>query len=66
MTSATLAIGEDFSHMMTELGLTRLVPPTLTCRCLSPFDYHERSLFLVPKNFPAPVITGFGQAIGEL
>ena len=66
MTSATLAIGEDFSHMMAELGLTRLAPPTLTCRCLSPFDYHERALFLVPKNFPAPGDTGFGQAIGAL
>ncbi|RLA55394.1 MAG: hypothetical protein DRR04_14830, partial [Gammaproteobacteria bacterium] len=66
MTSATLAVGEDFNHMMAELGLTRRRPPTLTHTSPSPFDYHRQSLVLVPQHFPDPGAPQFGAAVGEL
>jgi len=66
MTSATLAVGDDFTHMMSELGLTRRRPPTLTHTSPSPFDYHRQALVLVPKHFPAPGSSDFGAAVGEV
>ena len=66
MTSATLAVGEDFTHMMGELGLTRRRPPTATHTSPSPFDYHRQSLVLVPQHFPDPGAPQFGTAVGEL
>lgn len=66
MTSATLAVGEDYTHMLGELGLTRRRPPTTTVTCPSPFDYHDQVLFLTPSRFPAPDAAGFGAAIGDL
>jgi ATP-dependent DNA helicase DinG len=61
-----LAVGEDFSHMLEELGLTRRRPPVRTVTCSSPFDFHRQSLVLVAANFPAPDAPDFGRAIGEL
>lgn len=66
MTSATLAVGEDFTHMMSELGLTRRRPPTITYASPSPFDYHKQALVLTPQNFPDPTSPAFGQAVGEV
>ncbi len=66
MTSATLAVGEDFTHMMSELGLTRRRPATLTHTSPSPFDYHRQSLVLVPQHFPDPGSPQFGVAVGEV
>ncbi len=66
MTSATLAVGEDFSHLMGELGLTRRHPPTLTATCPSPFDYSRQVSILTPRYFPAPGDADFGQAVGEV
>ncbi len=66
MTSATLAVGEDFTHMMSELGLTRRRPPTLTHTSPSPFDYHRQALILVPQHFPDPGAPQFGTAVGEV
>ncbi|MBU8870073.1 MAG: ATP-dependent DNA helicase [Gemmatimonadales bacterium] len=66
MTSATLAVGEDYSHMLNELGLSRRRPPTLTTTCLSPFDFHSQVLMLTPGRFPAPDAAGFGAAVGDL
>jgi len=66
MTSATLAVGEDFSHMLGELGLTRRQPRTETSTCPSPFDYHRQSLFLVPGEFPSPGSPAFSEAVGDL
>lgn len=66
MTSATLAVGEDFTHMMNELGLTRRRPPTATHTSPSPFDFHRQSLILVPQHFPDPGATQFGTAVGEV
>lgn len=66
MTSATLAVGEDFSHMLGELGLDRRRPATVTRACASPFDYHRQALVLAPSHFPAPEARDFGRAVGEV
>lgn len=66
MTSATLAVGEDFTHMLGELGLTRRRPAAATAICPSPFDYRSQSLVLVPSRFPAPEAPDFGRAVGEV
>jgi ATP-dependent DNA helicase DinG len=66
MTSATLAVGEDFTHMLRELGLTRRRPPALTSTTPSPFDYHEQTLVLTPSHFPDPGASHFGHAVGEV
>ncbi len=66
MTSATLAVGEDFGHMLGELGLDRRRPPTEARSSPSPFDYHRQSLVLVPSRFAAPEAPDFGRAVGEV
>ena len=66
MTSATLAVGEDFTHLMGELGLTRRQPATQTFTCPSPFDYNNQVRILTPRNFPAPGAPEFGRAVGEV
>ncbi len=63
MTSATLAVGEDFGHMLGELGLTRLQPTTRTDLVASPFQYDRQAMILVPAEFPAPDHAEFGSAI---
>ncbi len=66
MTSATLAVGEDFSHMLGELGLTRRRPVTVTRTSPSPFDYHHQVLVLTPERFLAPDAAGFGREVGSV
>ncbi|MEN8006428.1 MAG: helicase C-terminal domain-containing protein [Candidatus Krumholzibacteriota bacterium] len=66
MTSATLAVGEDFSHMLQELGLTRRRPGAATSTTPSPFDYHKQVLILAPSLFPDPGASHFGRAVGEV
>jgi len=49
-TSATLAVGNDFSHFATELGLAGV-------RALSwpsPFDYAHQTLLYLPQDMPDP------------
>jgi ATP-dependent DNA helicase DinG len=65
-TSATLAVGEDFTHMLDELGLSRRRPATRTLACPSPFDYHEQCRILVPSRFPDPQAAGFDEAVGQV
>jgi len=66
MTSATLAVGEDFTHLMGELGLTRRHPSCETFTCPSPFDYHNQVRILTPRFFPAPGDPDFGHAVGDV
>ena len=66
VTSATLAVGEDFTHMMGELGLTRRRPATETLACPSPFDYGKQVQVLAPAHFPAPSAPDFGRAVGQV
>ena len=49
-TSATLAIGEDFSHFAARIGLTE----ARTLRIDSPFDYREQARLFLPPSMPEP------------
>ncbi len=49
-TSATLAVGRDFSHYTDQLGLDSAQTEAWT----SPFDYGTQALLYVPRNLPAP------------
>ena len=49
-TSATLAVGEDFSHFSRRLGLTTLD----THRIESPFDYKRCARLYLPPGLPQP------------
>jgi ATP-dependent DNA helicase DinG len=49
-TSATLAVGEDFSHFTRRLGLENFS----TRQFSSPFDYKNNALLYLPKNMPEP------------
>lgn len=61
MTSATLAVGEDFSHFTSRLGLR-------DARCLtfpSPFDLAHNGLIYLPRRLPAPSDSGHTAAVLE-
>ncbi|MGI9264707.1 MAG: ATP-dependent DNA helicase [Gammaproteobacteria bacterium] len=49
-TSATLAVGEDFAHFSTRLGLDDCDSLQLD----SPFDYRSQSRLYFPENLPEP------------
>jgi len=48
--SATLAIGEDFKHFTSRVGMTDAV----TARFGSPFDYATQALLYLPQGLDAP------------
>jgi ATP-dependent DNA helicase DinG len=50
LTSATLAVGTDFTHYTAQLGLD----DADTGRWESPFDYDTQALLYVPRDLPAP------------
>jgi ATP-dependent DNA helicase DinG len=60
-TSATLSLGEDFSHFTGRLGLTDI--PTL--KIDSPFDYERQSLLYLPVGMPEPSTPGYVAAVME-
>jgi ATP-dependent DNA helicase DinG len=49
-TSATLAIGEDFAHFATRIGL----PEARTLKIDSPFDYRQQARIYLPRGMPDP------------
>jgi ATP-dependent DNA helicase DinG len=49
-TSATLAIGDDFSHFSARIGL----PDARTLRIDSPFDYGNQARLYLPRDMPEP------------
>jgi ATP-dependent DNA helicase DinG len=49
-TSATLAVGEDFSHFAARIGL----PDARTLRIDSPFDYRDQARLFLPPSMPEP------------
>jgi ATP-dependent DNA helicase DinG len=57
-TSATLAIGEDFSHFAARIGL----PDARTVRIDSPFDYRDQARIFLPPNMPQPQDPAFAAA----
>ncbi len=60
-TSATLSVGEDFSHFASRLGLQDA--PTL--RIPSPFDYETQALLYLPSGMPDPSSPAFVEAVVE-
>ena len=60
-TSATLAVGGEFTHLSKRLGLwepeTRLEP--------GPFDWPHQALLYMPKMMPEPSAFGFTEAVLE-
>jgi ATP-dependent DNA helicase DinG len=58
-TSATLAVGEDFTHFKERVGAS-------DARCLhvaSPFDYPSQALLYVPRSLPDPAEPGYTKAV---
>ena len=60
-TSATLAIGDDFAHFATRIGL----PDARTLRIDSPFDYRRQALIYLPQGMPQPQSPEYGAAFIE-
>ena len=54
-TSATLSVGEDFTHFTGRLGLTE----TPTLKIDSPFNYELQSLLYLPVGLPEPASSGY-------
>ncbi|MGV6816929.1 MAG: ATP-dependent DNA helicase [Thiotrichales bacterium] len=61
-TSATLAVGDDFSHFTSRLGLN----PSLQGQWASPFDYQNNMLLLLPEAMPLPSEPQFTGKVVEL
>jgi ATP-dependent DNA helicase DinG len=49
-TSATLAIGDDFTHFAARIGL----PGAPTLQIDSPFDFRDQARIYLPRNMPEP------------
>jgi ATP-dependent DNA helicase DinG len=60
-TSATLSLGEDFSHFASRLGLDS----ASTLKIDSPFDYERQSLLYLPTAMPDPSSPEFIRAVVE-
>ncbi len=60
-TSATLAVGADFSHFADRLGLAQAV----TLRLDSPFDFQRQALLYLPLGLPPPSDPSFNDAVVE-
>jgi ATP-dependent DNA helicase DinG len=58
-TSATLAVGRDFSHYCSELGLD----DAETASWGSPFDYQNNALLYVPPDMPDPNSPHYQEAV---
>jgi ATP-dependent DNA helicase DinG len=61
LTSATLAVGEDFSHFKRRSGLAR----ASTVRFESPFDFPNQALMYLPKGLADPGAPGHSRAVIE-
>jgi ATP-dependent DNA helicase DinG len=60
-TSATLSLGEDFTHFTGRLGLGE----TPTLKIDSPFDYPRQSLLYLPAGLPEPSSPRYVSAVIE-
>ncbi len=61
LTSATLAVGDDFGHFTGRLGLDQ----AKTCRWESPFDFARQAVLYVPEGIPEPREAGYTHAVLE-
>lgn len=62
-TSATLAVGRDFSHYLREMGLDGLDPAPLTAVWGSPFAYDRQALLYAPQCMPDPNSAAYAEAV---
>jgi ATP-dependent DNA helicase DinG len=60
-TSATLSVGEDFTHFTGRLGLVE----TQTLKIESPFNYELQSLLYLPTGLPEPASSGYVSKVIE-
>jgi len=58
-TSATLAVGDRFDHLIEELGLD----DAETLKLASPFDFSRQAALYVPENMPDPSSPGYTRAV---
>lgn len=61
-TSATLSVGEDFSHFTARLGLN----DAETLAIASPFDFESQALLYLPPGLPDPASPLHTQAVVDL
>jgi ATP-dependent DNA helicase DinG len=60
-TSATLAVGADFGHFASRLGLGQ----AQTLQLESPFDYEHNALLYLPEGMPEPAGRDYTRAVVE-
>jgi ATP-dependent DNA helicase DinG len=61
-TSATLAVGNSFTHFQSQLGLNEAE----TAQWESPFDYATQALLYVPRGLPPPSVPDYTERVVEL
>lgn len=64
-TSATMAVGRDFSHYLAEMGLYSEEKPPETACWDSPFDYGNQGLLYAPLGMPDPNSPRYNEAVME-
>ncbi|MDX5444574.1 MAG: ATP-dependent DNA helicase [Zoogloeaceae bacterium] len=64
-TSATLAVGNDFTHYCNEMGLSWLEKPPVTAVWGSPFEYAEQAVLYAPGNMPDPNHPDYADAVAR-
>lgn len=65
-TSATLAVGQNFSHYCNEMGLSWIEPPPVTAVWGSPFDYERQALLYAPAGMPDPNHPEYAEAVARV
>jgi len=60
-TSATLSVGEDFTHFTSRLGLAEVE----TLKIESPFNYELQSMLYLPERMPDPQSPAYLEAVLE-
>ena len=61
-TSATLAVRNDFSHYLAQMGLEQAT----TGYWSSPFDYNQQALLYVPQDMPEPNSSAYTAAVAAV
>lgn len=65
-TSATLAVGQNFTHYCNEMGLSWMDPPPVTAVWGSPFDYAKQALLYAPAGMPDPNHPEYAEAVARV
>jgi ATP-dependent DNA helicase DinG len=61
-TSATLAVGDDFSHFLGRIG----APAAQTVRIDSPFDFERQAMLYLPGGLPDPASRDYTERVLEV